>query len=289
MKTLCVHHNDVDGCASAAIVRRALGSQISMQEINYGDLVPWEIVAEMDRVVIVDFSLPRSEMQRIAQGRDLIWIDHHISALEELAGLSPSWPGLRDTGEAACVLTWRYFFPEIPLPRAVVLIGDRDVWRWAEEDTGSFDEGLHQKDTDPENDALWRPLLDDDPQAVSQLIAQGSVLREARLRAIHLEVDRYGFPATFEGYSTLVINRRGNGDLGETIRQSGYELAYCYVDNFQNGKLMTFVTLYSSDVDVSEIARKFGGGGHPGASGFSFERGAFPFPPGAEFSWQITS
>lgn len=285
MKTLCIHHNDADGRASAAIVRRAFGPQTSMQEMNYGDLVPWETIAEMDRVVMVDFSLPASEMQRLALDRDFIWIDHHISAMEELAGISASWPGLRDTGEAACVLTWRYFFPGKPLPRALVLIGDRDIWRWAEEDTGSFDEGLYQKDTNPENDELWTPLLEDNLQVVSQLVAQGSVLHEARLRAIHREVNYYGFPVTFEGYPTLVINRRGNGDLGEMIRQAGYQIAYCYVDNFQNGKLMTFVTLYSSVVDVSEIARKFGGGGHPGASGFSFERGASPFPPGASFSW----
>jgi len=285
MKTLCIHHNDADGRASAAIVRRALGPQTSMQEMNYGELVPWETISEMDRVVMVDFSLPASEMQRLALGRDFIWIDHHISALEELAGISASWPGLRDTGEAACVLTWRYFFPGKPLPKALVLIGDRDIWRWAEEDTGSFDEGLYQKDTNPENDELWTPLLDDDLQVVSQLVIQGSVLHEARLRAIQRDVNHYGFPATFERYPTLVINRRGNGDLGETIRQAGYQIAYCYVDNFQNGKLMTFVTLYSSEVDVSQIARKFGGGGHPGASGFSFERGASPFPPGAKFSW----
>jgi oligoribonuclease NrnB/cAMP/cGMP phosphodiesterase (DHH superfamily) len=157
MKILCIHHNDADGRASAAIVRRALGTQTSMQEMNYGDLVPWEIIAEMDRVVMVDFSLPASEMQRLAHDRDFIWIDHHVSAIEEMAAISTSWPGLRDTGEAACVLTWRYFFPEKPLPKAVVLIGDRDVWRWAEDETGSFDEGLYQKDTNPENDELWTP------------------------------------------------------------------------------------------------------------------------------------
>jgi len=276
--TLCIHHNDADGRASAAIVRRALGPDVNLYEMNYGDPIPWETIFSVDRVVIVDFSLPQGDMQRISRENDFIWIDHHISAIEELSGISEGWSGIRDTREAACVLTWRYFFPNQPVPRPIVLIGDRDAWHWREAETGAFDEGLHQQDTNPQNDALWGPLLEDDPQFVGQLVARGEILREARLQDIQRQVDNYGFAVDFEGCRALAINTRGNGDIGSYIQKLGYQLAYCYVDNCQNGNLMTFVGLYSSDVDVSEIARKFGGGGHRGASGFSFERSCSPFP-----------
>jgi len=79
----------------------------------------------------------------------------------------------------------------------------------------------------------------------------------------------------------MAINNRGSGEMGQFIRELGFQIAYCYVDLRQNGDLMTVVTLYSDSVDVSEIATKFGGGGHPGAAGFSFERSVTPFPPGA--------
>ncbi len=279
--TLCLHHNDADGRASAAIVRRALGQKILLHEMNYGDPIPWELISKVDRVVIVDFSLSRTEMTRIAQGNELIWIDHHISAIKDLSGVSENWQGIRDTGDAACVLTWRYFFPDQPVPHPIVLIGDRDTWHWREAETGPFDEGLHQENTNPENDSLWGPLLNNDPQFIGQLIARGKVLREASLTNIQRQVDNYGFAVNFEGLRAMAINARGNGDIGSYIQKLGYQLAYCYIDNCQNGNLMTFVGLYSSEVDVSEIAKKFGGGGHRGASGFSFQRSCSPFPEDA--------
>lgn len=276
--TICLHHNDADGRASAAIVRRALGTDVTLHEMNYGDSIPWEIISSADRVVIVDFSLPKQDMLHIAQQNDFIWIDHHISSIEELSGISESWAGIRDTREAACVLTWRYFFPDQPVPRPIVLIGDRDAWHWREKETGAFDEGLYQQDTHPENDALWGPLLNEDSKFVSHLVAQGKVLREARLHNIQRQVDNYGFAVNFEGWRAMAINIRGNGDIGSYIQELGYQLAYCYIDNCQNGNLMTFVGLYSSEINVSEIAKKFGGGGHRGASGFSFQRSCSPFP-----------
>ncbi len=291
MPTLCLHHNDADGRASAAIVRRFYGPETACHEMNYGEPVPWETVAEAERVVVADFSLPPETMRRLAEGREFIWIDHHKTALEALAAEADArgWPGLRDTGEAACVLTWRFFYPRQPVPRAVVLIGDRDIWRWAEKDTGAFNAGLYaEEDTSPCNDALWQPLLNDDPAALRRLLTRGEILHASRLRQVRRTVDHKGFAVTFEGHRTLAVNARGTGEMGEYIRQLGYTLGYCYSDAWHNGRLYTFVTLYSDQVDVSEIARKFGGGGHPGAAGFGFPRGETPFPPGSIWSWKTS-
>jgi oligoribonuclease NrnB/cAMP/cGMP phosphodiesterase (DHH superfamily) len=249
--------------------------------MDYGDSLPLDLVLVADHILIVDFSLPKEEMEKLAAYHQLTWIDHHKSALEEMDGTADGWGGVRDSSEAACVLTWRYFFPNQPVPRAVTLIGDRDIWRWAEQDTGAFNEGLHQHYTRPDNEELWGLLLDDDPDELARLIELGGTIREARLREIRRAAARYSFAATFEGYRTLVINLRGSGDLGAQIRNMGYEIGYCYVDKVSNGQLMTYVTLYSDTVDVSQIAQKFGGGGHAGAAGFHFPRGDSPFHPDA--------
>jgi oligoribonuclease NrnB/cAMP/cGMP phosphodiesterase (DHH superfamily) len=282
MNTLCIYHNDADGRASAAIVRRALGSQIKLSEMQYGDTMPLEEVLVADHIIIVDFSLEKEDMLRLAQYHKLTWIDHHKSAINELADVAGDWPGVRDVNEAACVLTWKYYFPGKPTPYPIRLIGDRDIWRWSEQDTGAFNEGLYQMNTNPRNDKLWNSLLEGDAELVAQIIREGRVLREARLRGIQSATARYGYPVHFEGHSTLAINMRGSGDIGEHIRNHGYEIAYCYIDNPQDGELYTYVSLYSDCVDVAKIARRFGGGGHAGAAGFHFKRNASPFPPGAE-------
>jgi oligoribonuclease NrnB/cAMP/cGMP phosphodiesterase (DHH superfamily) len=280
--TVCLYHNDTDGRCSAAIVRRALGTDVLLRAMDYQFRgVPWEDLQAAAKVVIVDYALPLEDMLRIRDTTELIWIDHHKSAIEELAALS-ELPGRRSIDEAACVLTWQVFYPDHPLPDAVKYIGDRDIWRMAYEETPAFGEGLYQEDTRPANDALWQPLLDGDDELVHKLIEHGKVLHQARLRSIWRRVVREGFEVQFEGHKTLVINDRGSGELGVYSRQRGYDIAYCYIDRHHEGKLITRVTMFSDKVDVSEIARKFGGGGHAGAAGFSFERSSGPFPQGAD-------
>lgn len=279
--TLCIYHNDLDGRASAAIVRRKLNHNILCIGMSYGDATPWDKIEEVDRVVMVDFSLSKEDMDRLHQEKEFVWIDHHQSALDKFGHHALDWDGARDTSQAACVLTWRYYYPQKEVPQAIILIGDRDIWRWEEKHTGPFNEGIRQRDTHPENDSLWDPLLEDDEQLVRNIIQEGEVLLESRLREIKRDVRSYGFELIFEGHRTLAINQRGNGDIGAYIRELGYEIAYCYVDNLIEGELRTFVSLYADEVDVSQIARSFGGGGHPGASGFHFKRRKTPFPAGA--------
>jgi oligoribonuclease NrnB/cAMP/cGMP phosphodiesterase (DHH superfamily) len=287
IETLCLHHNDTDGRASAAIVRRSLGEDVWLCEMDYGDSIPLERVLTADHIIIVDFSLPKTEMEKLASYHQLTWIDHHKSSIGELSEISDSWPGVRDTNEAACVLTWKYFFPAVPIPKAVKLIGDRDIWRWAEAETGPFNEGLYQLDTRPFNDKLWAPLLENDLEFIARIVENGNVLREARLKEIRRTILKRGFPVMFEGHRTLAINIRGSGDIGQHVRDMGYEIAYCYCDNLHNGKLTTFVTLYSDEIDVSRIAERFGGGGHSGAAGFHFERISSPFPSGVAVEFDL--
>jgi len=260
-----------------------MGSSVRLYEINYGEPVPWELIEQAQHVIMVDFSLDRDSMLRIADGRRFTWIDHHVSALENMAEHAPHWEGLQRLDEAACVLTWQHFFPGQPVPRAIVLIGDRDIWRMAEADTRAFGEGLNQENQRPDNDKLWRALLDNDPVLLNGLISRGQVLYEARIGQLRRFARRHGYEVTFEGYRTLVVNRPGEGELIEIIDEMGYDLAYCYVDNASNGSLFTNVMVGSRSVDVSRIALKFGGGGHKGAAGFRFERtGGLPFPADAQ-------
>jgi oligoribonuclease NrnB/cAMP/cGMP phosphodiesterase (DHH superfamily) len=253
-----------------------------LYEMDYGDMLPLEQVLVADEIIIVDFSLPKVDMVKLATYHSLTWIDHHKSSILEMQEVSNGWAGVRNTDEAACVLTWQYYFPDKPVPRAIKLIGDRDIWRWAEIETGAFNEGLYQLDTRPFNDKLWTPLLDGDSRTLENIIAKGKDLRGARLRDVRRTVQHRGYKVNIEGNRTLALNIRGSGDIGEQVRSLGYDMAYCYVDNMQNGEITTYVTLYSKDIDVSIIADRFGGGGHPGAAGFHFKRSLSPFPAGLD-------
>lgn len=278
---LCLYHDDPDGQCSAAIVRRALGREVQMFALEIGDPLPWEAIEMADLVVLVDYSLTLEAMNRIKGERSFVWVDHHITALERLGEAMADVPGKRSVQEAGCVLTWQTFFPDSAVPRAVVYVGDRDIWRHAHPETRAFGEGLYQQDRDPAHDELWEPLLDDKDEPLETLIQDGQLLYDARMHGIEQSVAGYGFEVTFEGHRTLAINDSGTGEMGEYIRNQGYDVAYCYVEAVRAGRRQTFVTLYSEKVDVSVIARKYGGGGHRGAAGFAFEREGQPFPEGS--------
>lgn len=289
INTLCFHHNDPDGHASGAIVRYALQENVLLIESDYDTTsIPWEKVEQVDRIIVVDFSFPKEDMLRLANEREFIWIDHHKSAMLEFEEIGKEWGGIRDLSEAACVLTWKYFFPDKPAPRAVVLIGDRDIWRWAEADTGGFNESLYNQDHHAQNDALWNLLFEDDQATLDRMIKEGQWLRNINLANIDLLMKGRSFEVRFERHNALAINAVGTGDIGNYGRDLGYEIVYCYRDEMQTEGLSTVVTLFSDKVDVSVIAKKYGGGGHAGAAGFSFLRGETPFPPGSDFELYST-
>ena len=129
------------------------------------------------------------------------------------------------------------------------------------------------------------PTFEDDQAVLSKMIEDGARLREISLRNVDHMMAARSFEVRFDGYQTLAVNTRGNGDVGNYGRDRGYEIVYTYVDEMQIGGLTTVVTLFSDKIDVSVIAQRYGGGGHAGAAGFSFPRDATPFPPGSEVDW----
>jgi hypothetical protein len=212
---VCFYHDDADGRCSAAIIRRALGQDVICIPMDYGDQVPWDLVKQAEAVVVVDFSFPPSDMERIVSEAKLTWIDHHVTAITDLQSLADV-PGRRALDQAACVLTWNTYFPNEPVPMAVV--------------TRHFGEGLFHENTSPENEEIWGPLLENDQDFLDDLIASGEILYNARMTRGRRALERRGIEFEFEGHRTLILNNVGTGDLGEMIRKKGYAIGYCYYE-----------------------------------------------------------
>src|SRR6185369_12703234 len=92
------HSADFDGKASGAIYKLHY-PMIELVGINYGQPFPWETIAEGERVAMVDFSLqPFSDMLRLNESCDLVWTDHHKSAIEEYEKSGVEIKGFREVG-----------------------------------------------------------------------------------------------------------------------------------------------------------------------------------------------
>jgi oligoribonuclease NrnB/cAMP/cGMP phosphodiesterase (DHH superfamily) len=153
MTTHIIHHNDLDGYASAGIAKAFLekqGIHPHFIEMNYGMTLP-EVFNQQDTVYMLDFSLQPFDaaMEALANSVDkFIWIDHHASSisayklLQQEKGLSWGYDGVRLDGYCGAELTWAWFnLPGRSLselegicqeaPDAIKLVGDWDTWRHA--------------------------------------------------------------------------------------------------------------------------------------------------------------
>jgi len=276
-----------------------------MKPINYGKPFPFEEILANEQVWIVDYSIEPDEMRRLLEiTQNVYWIDHHKTAIEKYSDFDIQIPGYRCDGVAGCVLTWEYMHwhsgrgsnpvilegmpdtPEIakdyPVPEMIKLVGDRDVWAWKFGDTTKhFFAGAQMHDTSPSSEFWWRcmehetkdlPLPNTGNRDArirgekwwAQLLHDGETIERYKAQSDKGVNESIGYEVEFEGYRCFACNRaRVSSD-----RFGGLDDQYdILLPHYHDGKQWT-VSLYSKTVDVSEIAKARGGGGHKGAAGF---------------------
>ena len=110
------YHTDDDGrCAgywAGKLNKRETGVQDHVKQyipINYGDEIPFDQIANDELVYIVDFSFPVDDMDTLLSiTHNVVWIDHHISAIKKYKDYPHEIDGLRVDGVAGCLLTYFY-------------------------------------------------------------------------------------------------------------------------------------------------------------------------------------
>lgn len=298
MKTVCVYHSiDLDGWMSAAIVKywwqnspNAIDNnddKLDFKSYNYGHPIP--DLSEYDRIIMVDISFPREIMTSFYD--KLIWIDHHISAINEntVAFKSPYFEGVRDVNFAACELTWNHFFPDTKMPQIVRLLGLYDSFRHKgtpeEEIVLEFQYGARQCIKNIEEAFHWLVVsvnksIEEQLPYVDSILEKGTAIYNY-LKTEAQQVYEKGFEIILQervmgnnnsvermNRKFICINRERFNPInfGIDYHKDGYDgCASFYFD----GKQYNF-SLYNDngEVDCSMIAKQYGGGGHKGAAGF---------------------
>jgi oligoribonuclease NrnB/cAMP/cGMP phosphodiesterase (DHH superfamily) len=223
-------------------------------------------------VVFVDIAPDNEYLRQLAdEAAHVIVLDHHWSARERYA----ADPGVEnliadgghqvmfDLGYSGAVLAWRHFHPDEPVPPLLAYVQDQDLWQWAlprsEEVNAAI--GSHARDF-----AVWDALAD---RAPDDLAREG----EPILRAQRIEILRAlttAHPIAVGDLRVEAVNALQNrSHLGHELAKRaafGHPIGLVYR---VSGRTVD-ASIYSiGDVDVSAIARRYGGGGHRNASGFS--------------------
>ena len=296
---IIVHHNDADGLCAAALVRMYHESNGHIDK-QYPEITFVErchlpatdfINPQMGEVVyIVDYSLSPAEMEHILNvTNNVVWIDHHISAIEKFKDWPTPITGLRCNGISGCMLTWIWLYKyteyatdsvneellhnlKMLAPYYVRLINDWDVWDHKMESTRAFITGFNAElqEFKPDSDLWWS--LDRRSDMVKQFIDRGYIMESFKNGWANSLRNQIGFYAEIEGYKFYCLNC---GNINSTYFGSQEELG---VDGFMafsfNGSVWK-ISMYSTTIDVGDICTRQGGGGHKGAAGYVSD--LFPF------------
>ena len=313
------YHSDDDGkCAgywASKLNKRKTGVKddvITCCMINYSWPIPWDTISKNELVYIVDFSFSVEDMNKLLEiTENVVWIDHHVSAIEKYADYDKHIDGIRLNGAAGCLLTYFYLTClvdaegqedaaavekfhvfgsaetdgqskvaefllslNITPPAFTLLIADWDVWKFEYgEMTKNFHIGFSMIPHRPQ-DSIWDSLQLPSETSFSRcepIIREGATARKYRNYWMKNYCASVGFAAQFkelslQEYSCYAMNIAHISSDDFVIDSSPYDVLIGF--SF-DGDVWTY-SLRSARpaVDVSIIAKHFGGGGHKNAAGF---------------------
>lgn len=175
---------------------------------------------------------------------------------------------LFDMERSGAMITWNFFFPRQEPPQLLKHVEDRDLWRFNLPHTREIQACLFSYEYDFHR---WDQLML--KTKTSGLISDGQAIERKHHKDIKELVEASRRLMRIGGVLVWV------GNLPYTMSSDACRVLYekpvsfdlkapfgaCYWDG-PDGR--TFSLRSEGDFDVSEIARKYGGGGHKNASGF---------------------
>jgi oligoribonuclease NrnB/cAMP/cGMP phosphodiesterase (DHH superfamily) len=280
---LCIYHGSCDdGFGAAWIVRKAL-DDVEFHPGVYGKAPP--DVKDKD-VLLVDFSYRRPVLDEMfRQANSILILDHHKTAAEDLAGFrvpfGPGWKrhlanvyqdtcenspqpyALFDMERSGAGIAWDFFFADHLRPAFVNYLEDRDLWRKSLPGGDEFTIALRSY---PQDFSTWDGLM---ARGAESLIDEGkSIQRYYRLRVEELKRSAY---AARLGQDRCRISNAPYFAASEVAGELADDGVFgaCYFEAEQ-GRFQ-YSLRSRGELDVSVIAKRYGGGGHKNAAGFTVD------------------
>lgn len=297
---ICVYHGGCDDGYGAAFIIGKYGSYIEEKDfIPAGYGTPLEKLfegrsVEDKNILIVDFSFKRDVMIDLARGISLkvapasiVVLDHHKTAQAELAEwnvgpvLADSYRQIEghladrkkegqcpivahfDMEHSGAMMAWD-FLKLRPAPEMIQLIEDRDLFTFRHGDrTRQFSAALR---TYPHDFMVWEDIL----KNTERVLGEGAVVLRGHMKNIQ-QILANKYTAHIGGFDVPVVNATYHyasdaahqmlvDDPHAPFAASWFKRA--------DGKIQLSLRSENARVDVSEIAKMFGGGGHRNAAGF---------------------
>ena len=262
---LCVYHGGCpDGFGAAWVLWRHFGEHgMVFIPARYGDAPP--CVTGRD-IYIVDFSYDRDTLVALeAEADSILVLDHHKTNEENLKGL---YFAKFDMNTSGAVMAWNYFCGNKPLPGLLAYVQDRDLWKWELDNTKDILATIYSYPFDFE---LWNTFQADiELNNCEDMLNEGQAINRERDRQINSMLSGWAITrADIGGHNVPVLNCPrviASEVLNKLAVGEPFAAAYFDSENDREWELRSV----NGGVDVSQIARMYGGGGHKHAAGFKW-------------------
>lgn len=263
---LCIYHGSCDdGFGAAFAIWKRDGDCVDYHAGVYGVDPP--DVTGLD-VAIVDFSYKRPVMIELAQkAKSILVLDHHKTAQAELDGLSAQCPNVTvefDMERSGAVMAWQHFHSG-EVPEFFWYLQDRDLWTKKLLFVDEFTAALRSY---PQDFKTWDRLV---TGGAGHLVQEGHAIQRY-YRTLVEQTKKHAFVRDIGGYSVPVVN--GSLFMSSEVAgelATGAPFAAMYAET-EKGVIWSLRSRAPDGIDVSEVAKKFGGGGHKHAAGFTVPR-----------------
>jgi nanoRNase/pAp phosphatase (c-di-AMP/oligoRNAs hydrolase) len=268
------HKNCPDGFTASWAAWKKFGDNASYIQAGYGDQLPDTI--EGKEVYVLDFSYNADILESLQnKAKRLVVIDHHKGSQEYVTSKKEFVFNLSHSG---AYLTWEYFFPDTRIPKLVQYISEDDINKLTLPNANEIVAYIMAKPrTFLDFEKLSQEMENDEKE--EQIIETGKLLLrykdivlDVALNSVHF-IDLQGviLPAV---NVTLPMFEKSYLLQKIYIKYPPVSLSYRYDEGEWKCSLRS-----NGMFNCIDLAKQFGGSGHPGSAGFSIkaENGIFPF------------
>lgn len=287
---LCIFHSNCDdGFGAAYAVWKRWGDEVEFFPGRYGEAPP---DVRDKNAIMVDFSYKYPVMREIGNAaKSVVVLDHHKTAQAEMlewGAKEPPWSlsdklaatefdiahclmqntlpiiAWFDMNKSGARMAWEFCHPGLEVPRLLLHVEDRDLWRFDLPYTKHVSAALRSYKHSFER---WDAMCEGE---VSPLIRDGGAILRAHEKNVAQHCEN-AYMDVVGGVIVPVVNVPYHyaSDCADALLKAHPDAPFAAAwFRRKDGKLQYSLRSRDDRQDVSEIAKNYGGGGHRNAAGF---------------------
>lgn len=251
------HSNCPDGFGAAWAAWKVLADRAKYIPVVYNQPLP-DLPADA-HVLMVDFCYPKAQCLELkSKVESLRVLDHHKTNADQMRGYP--WATF-DMDHSGAYLSWVHFHG-LNVPEFVLLLEDRDLWRFKMPYSREVAAALSSY---PQKFQIWEQLY---TMGLEKLKLEGGPILRAQGQKVDEMCARVAWK-DFDGFRVPTANATVYfSEVGDKLCQMYPDAPFAaYYYERPDGKKQWGLRS-PGRYDVTDIAKKRGGGGHPDAAGF---------------------